>query len=149
MKSVLFKIMLALPLLVMSSCFDYYDDERDEDLLVGDPWHWTKTVYHDDVPGGAEYTEYANEELSFRFHFDGSVSIKSTYVSRFGRVYTDWEHASWDTRHGELRISTHDGDWYYNIDYLSHWRLVLIYDDYYVDEWGYRVDRRVEEYYER
>ncbi|MBP5482060.1 MAG: hypothetical protein J6Y22_09950 [Paludibacteraceae bacterium] len=149
MKSILYKLIFALPLFAMCSCVGYYDDERDEDLLVGDSWHWTKTVYHDDVPGGAVYTDYAGEELSLRFHYDGDLSIKSTFVSRFGRVYSDWDHGHWDCHGGELRIATRDGEWFYQIDYISHWSMTLVYYDWYVDDWGYRIDRRVEEHYER
>ncbi|MBR4713234.1 MAG: hypothetical protein IK131_07705 [Paludibacteraceae bacterium] len=149
MKNILYKLIFALPLMAMCSCVGYYDNERDEDLLVGDPWHWTKTVYHDEVPGGAVYTDYAGEELSLRFHYDGDLSIKSTFVSRFGRIYSDWDHGVWDCHGGELRISTRDGEWYYDIDYISDWSLTLVYYDSYVDEWGYRIDRRVEEHYER
>ena len=149
MKGLLFKFIFALPLIAMCSCIGYYDDDRDEDLLVGEPWHWTKTVYYDDVPGAIAQTEYANEELTYHFHYDGALSIKSTFVSHFGRVYSDWEHADWDCRGGELRITTRDGDWYYTIDRLSHWTLVLVYYDSYVDDWGLRVDYRAEEYYER
>lgn len=151
MKNVLLKLLLMLPLFSLSSCIIIGGDQEEttEDLLVGTAWQWTKTVYEEEGAHGKEYVDYAHEEVLYRFYYDGEISMKSTSVSHFGHEYTDWVDGHWDYNHGELRISTYDGVWYYDLSYIDHWSMVLTYYDEYVDDWGYRVRRKVSEHYER
>lgn len=152
MKNIKILLAMLLPLALFFSCEDYYgDDVDDEDYLVGNSWRLVKTVYTEDVPGGFSHTEYMNDEVSYRFDYGGNVSMKSTVVSHFGEVYTDWFDARWECYNGDLRIVTYnrDAEWLYRLHRIDHWTMILTYYDEYVDDWGNRVPERVEEYYER
>lgn len=146
---------LIIPLLAFASCFDYYDDDPydevvyQEDYLIGGSWHWTKTVWYDDVPNGFSYVDYAHDDLSYFFERGGHVSIRSTFDSRYGRSYSDWIDGRWNLYHGDLHIDTYNGSWTYQLKYIDDWSMVLVYYDEYYDDWGNVIPRKVEEYYER
>lgn len=151
MKNVVLRILFLIPLFSLISCVavPYDNVQSDEDILVGSAWQWTKTVYQEEGYYAREYVDYAHEEVLYRFYYDGDISMKSTSLSHFGHLYTDWVDGHWDYRGGELRISTYDGVWYYDVVRLDHWSMILSYCDEVIDDWGRRVRRRVYEYYER
>lgn len=156
MKKIAYAILSLVSLGALFSCGDsddaplYSDEYYVEECLVGGSWHWTKTIYYDDVPSNSfSYVEYAHDDLSYFFEPGGHVSIRSTFESRYGCSYADWIDGRWSLYNGDLRIDTYNGSWSYIIQAVDDWSLVLVYYDEYYDDWGNIIPRRVEEYYER
>lgn len=128
----------------LSSCDTEYTDE---DYIVGDAWHLVKTVHYVESRSHwiEDYKEYEKDDVSYKFFRNGDLRIRTTRVTRFGRVYADWIDGSWSLRGNELVMRTRDGVWYYEIGELSDWRMILVY---YEDLENGGVER-IEEVFER
>lgn len=133
----------------LNSCHTEYTDE---DYLVGDPWHLTKTVHYvqERSHWTEDFTEYEDDDVAYKFYRNGDLRIRTTRVTHFNRIYADWIDGSWRLRGDDLVLRTRDGVWNYQIGELTDWRMVLIYyQDVYDDNDRFLYEERVEEFYNR
>jgi hypothetical protein len=146
MKNINLRHIIVLLFAVVSFCGCDSTEDDFEDCLVGNPWQLEKTVTYDGTSrfDRSQVTTANYGESAMKFFYNGDVSIMTTTVGRFGRVYEDWFEGRWHSNYNELCISTSDGDYYYTIYSYSHWNMILQYTA--EDEYGLYL---VEEYYSR
>ncbi len=146
MKNIKFRNYIMLLLAIIFFCGCDWREEDFEDCLVGNPWRLEKIVTYDGMSRyhRSQVTTVRYDDSSMKFYYDGDVSIRTTTIGRFGRVYEDWFSGRWHSNYNELCISTVDGDYYYTIYSYSHWNMILQYEA--EDEYGLYL---VEEYYSR
>ena len=145
------KVKFIYPILTAAILFSFVGcdwEDDDVDYLVGSAWVLDKTTTY--APSGRVRGVFYDDDVTMKFYHDGDVSIRTTTVGRFGRVYEDWYMGSWRLFGDELTLHLESGVYEYVVEHLSNWHLVLRYYQDVYDDFGELIyTERVEEEYVR
>lgn len=148
---VLYPLIVLMAMLSLQGCGPIEDDE---DLLIGRTWYWIKTEHYFPYGQYDNYTEYKNDDVfTYKFWSNGDITMRESHINRFGDEIISEENGVWDLWGDDLTIKGEVNDYFYEIETLTSFDLVLVstYEYDLKDDYGriFRVREKTRMFFER